>query len=193
MLWGSDQISEFQSMVVAGYASYVLGFNEPNQSGESNMTPAEGASMWMEYIQPLKDQGYYLISPACTNADTGIPWQQQFLGNCTGCTVDAMAFHFYDTDAQNLIDYANQFYDTFGLPVWITEFADENFSGTGGQSTQDEVNSFAATVAAFVNETPWIEAAFPFDWSTNLAGVNTANQLLGDDGNPTSLAYTYYG
>lgn len=28
MLWGWNQVSEFQSTVVAGYANYVLGMNE---------------------------------------------------------------------------------------------------------------------------------------------------------------------
>lgn len=28
MLWGSNQISTFQQLVVAGYAEYVLGMNE---------------------------------------------------------------------------------------------------------------------------------------------------------------------
>lgn len=28
MLWGYDQISDFQNLVVAGYANYVLGMNE---------------------------------------------------------------------------------------------------------------------------------------------------------------------
>jgi len=48
------------------------------------------------------------------------------------------------------------------LPVWITEFADQNFSGSGGQASMDEVWGFAGTMTNFVNNTPWLEVAFPF-------------------------------
>lgn len=37
-----------------------------------------------------------LVGPAVTNGG-GVEWLQQFLGNCTGCTIDAVAMHWYDT------------------------------------------------------------------------------------------------
>ncbi|KAI9069142.1 glycoside hydrolase family 128 protein [Trametes sanguinea] len=40
MLWGDDQdkISAFESAVTAGYGTIILGFNEPNEAGQSNIS-----------------------------------------------------------------------------------------------------------------------------------------------------------
>lgn len=192
MLWGYNQISDFQNLVVEGYANWVLGMNEPNEPSQSNMSPADGANMWQTYINPLQYKGYKLISPACTNSQTGLDWYQQFFAACSGCHFDAIAFHAYTTDAQAVIDYATTLHNTYNLPVWITEFADQNFSGSGGQASMDEVWGFAGTMTNFVNNTPWLEVAFPFGVMNDLQGVNTANSLLSNN-NPTALAYTYFG
>lgn len=193
MLWGYDQISDFQNLVVKGYANYVLGMNEPNEPSQSNMSPQDGAQLWQQYINPLKDQGYYLVSPACTNDQAGLDWMASFFEACTGCQVDAIAFHFYSNDAQAFITYATQLYNTYGKNIWVTEFADQNFSGTGGQDSLDQVYAFAATVTEFVDNTSWMEVAFPFGVMSDLQGVNTANALLDSNGQPTSLAYNYFG
>ncbi|KAG1753855.1 uncharacterized protein EDB91DRAFT_1043138 [Suillus paluster] len=193
MLWGYDQVSDFQQLVVKGYANYVLGMNEPNESSQSNMSPQDGASLWWQYINPLKDEGYYLISPACTNDQAGLDWMAGFFSACSGCQIDAVAFHFYSTNATDFISYATQLHDLYNLPIWATEFADQNFSGTGGQASQDEVYAFASIIIDFVNSTPWMEAAFPFGVMSDLQGVDTANALLSSDDQPTSLAYNYFG
>ncbi|KAG2751484.1 glycoside hydrolase family 128 protein [Suillus brevipes Sb2] len=192
MLWGYDQVSDFQNLVVAGYANYVLGMNEPNEPSQSNMSPSDGVALWQQYINPLKDLGYKLISPACTNDQTGLDWMASFFQECSGCQIDAVAFHFYGTDAQAFISYATQLYNTYKLPIWVTEFADQSFSG-GAQASQDEVYAFATTVANFVDSTSWFEVAFPFGVMSDLQGVNTANSLLSSDDTPTSLAYDYFG
>lgn len=36
-----------------------------------------------------------------------------------------MALHFYDTDPQALITYVQEWFDTFGMPIMLTEFACE--------------------------------------------------------------------
>jgi len=192
MLWGYDQISDFQSLVVPGYAKYVLGMNEPNEPSQSNMSPADGASLWQQYINPLQNSGYYLVSPACTNDQAGLDWMAGFFQACSGCHVDAIAFHFYGTNAQDFISYATQLHTTYNLPIWVTEFADQSFSG-GAQASQDEVYAFAGTIANFVDSTSWFEVAFPFGVMSDLQGVNTANSLLSSDDTPTSLAYDYFG
>ena len=36
-----------------------------------------------------------------------------------------MAAHIYATDAQKAIDYLTKLHDTFGMTIWVTEFACE--------------------------------------------------------------------
>jgi len=37
--------------------------------------------------------------------------------------VDAIAIHWYGTDPQAFIVYVQDFHDTFGMNIWVTEFA----------------------------------------------------------------------
>jgi hypothetical protein len=190
MLWGYNQIDEFKSTVKAGYSTHVLGMNEPNEVGQSNMSPADGAQLWKEYIDPLKNEGYTLISPAPSSRPNGFDWVGQFLGNCTGCQVDRIALHYYDITAQGFIDWVTKFHDAYDRPIWITEFADQNFNGPQQQS-QDEVNSFFSTVLGWMDSTPWVEQYFAFGIMTDMQGVSATNQLMTSDGQPTALGYQY--
>ncbi|KAF9008876.1 glycosyl hydrolase catalytic core-domain-containing protein [Cyathus striatus] len=190
MLWGEKQISDFTSLVKAGYAKTVLGFNEPNQSGQAEMTPARAAQVWKQYIQPLKNQGYSLVSPACTSAASGKTWMQEFIAACDGCTFDAIALHWYGTDPQEFITYLQDFHNTFNLPIWPTEFACQNFSG-GAQCTSDQVWNFMQTVKDFMDNTSWVGKYFAFGVLHDMAGVNSLDQLLGSDGQPTALGRLY--
>ena len=38
----------------------------------------------------------------------------------------------------------------------------QNFSGSGGQASMSDIYAFQSAVVGFVENTPWIEAAFPF-------------------------------
>jgi hypothetical protein len=63
--------------------------SRPNQEGQANISPEHGAELWQTYIEPLKYAGYYLVSPACTSAPSGIQWIQDWLSACNGqCNVN---------------------------------------------------------------------------------------------------------
>ncbi|KAG6371863.1 glycosyl hydrolase catalytic core-domain-containing protein [Boletus reticuloceps] len=193
MLWGWSQVDDFSRVVIKGYATKVLGMNEPNEPTQSFMSPQDGISLWKQYIDPLKTQGYYLISPACTNDQTGLDWMQSFVEGCTDCTIDAIAFHFYGTDPRAFVEHATTLHETYNKPIWVTEFADQNFSGSGGQASMPDIYAFQSSVIEFVENTPWIEAAFPFGVMHDMQGVDEWNALLTEDEWPTSLAYNYFG
>ncbi|RDB22777.1 Alkali-sensitive linkage protein 1 [Hypsizygus marmoreus] len=191
MLWGEKQTSEFKRIVVKGYAKTVLGFNEPNQQGQSDMSPQRAAELWQQYIQPLKSQGYSLISPGCTNAPSGKTWLRDFFKACQGCTFDGLAIHFYGTDPQSMISYLKEMHDAFGLPIWATEFACQNFSGSGKQCGKDDVFNWMNTLKNFMDNTSWVAHYFAFGAMYDMGNVNPLNQLLGSNGKPTDLGYLY--
>lgn len=130
MLWGppdnsnsdSDDDAPFrqsiESQLDAGRAiKHVLAFNEPDGPaayGGSNVDPATAARVWVANIEPLAQRGVKLGLPACTGGWGGIPWLQQFLGNCSelvssggdddddekeggkrNCTYDFVNIHWY--------------------------------------------------------------------------------------------------
>lgn len=190
MLWGWNQVSEFQSTVVAGYANYVLGMNEPNEAGQSNMDAATGASMWQTYIQPLANEGYKLISPATSSAPSGMTWMKDFFAACSGCTFDGVAVHWYDVGADTFKTYVTSFHDAFNMDIWVTEYACQNFNG-GAQCTDDQVWAFMEATKSWMEETEWIAAYFAFGVMTDMSGVNDLDRLMESTGLPTDLGYYY--
>jgi hypothetical protein len=195
MLWGDKHISAFQSLVKEGYADIAVGFNEPDHQDQANMSPGHAASVWKTYLEPLKNKGYRLISPAVTNGPSGKPWFREFLKACNGgCTMDAHAIHFYDTIADDLINYIKEWHGEFGKPIWLTEFACTSFGGRAAPSSGD-VNAFMGKVTNFLDNTPYVEAYCPFGaMKGSLTGVNENNRLMNSgNGQPTNLYWGYAG
>ncbi|KAK2466345.1 hypothetical protein APHAL10511_001987 [Amanita phalloides] len=189
MLWGYKQIADFQRLVKPGYATHILGMNEPNEPSQSNMSPEAGVAMWKTYIDHFADEGYTLISPACTSAPSGKKWTKDFLDKCTGCRVHAIALHWYGIDAQEMIDYITDFHNTFQKDIWVTEFACTDFSGRNRPC--GNVFGFFATVKHFMDSVPWVKGYFAFGVMFDMYNVDIANRLLGSNGQPTSLGWYY--
>jgi hypothetical protein len=113
MLWGTVEGTSFLDNVTKQIESgvnitHVLGFNEPDGTaayGGSDIEPSTAAQMWVDNIAPLADKGVKLGLPACTGGTGGLPWLQQFLGNCSdlisangttqNCTYDFIPLHWY--------------------------------------------------------------------------------------------------
>jgi hypothetical protein len=190
MLWGAKQVTQFNQLVKAGYANTALGMNEPDQSGQSNMSPGAAVSLWRDNMEPLVSKGYQLISPAVTSGSNGKPWLQSFINQCTGCHIDAIAIHWYGNDPQALIAYVKDFHDTFGKDIWVTEFACQNFSG-GAQCSQSDVVNFMNVVTAFFDSTSYVKRYFWFGAMTDTGNVNHDNSLMNSNGTPNSLGLNY--
>jgi hypothetical protein len=88
-------------------SKHILGFNEPDNSGQSNMSPQQAAAAWKQYIQPYGSRAK-LVSPAVTNgaAPMGLAWLDSFFAACSGCQIDAVAIHIYDS-ATNIAYFKN--------------------------------------------------------------------------------------
>ncbi|KAH9850922.1 glycosyl hydrolase catalytic core-domain-containing protein [Lenzites betulinus] len=188
MLFGGDQatINAFESAVTEGFGTIILGFNEPNEPAQSNLDPVTAAALWKVHIEPKKTLGYKLASPAVTNDPSGLTWMQQFIEACGGCTIDYMALHWFDVGIDSLVDYVTEFHDQFGLPILLTEFAEENVNG-GAQPTSAEVLAFTQQAISFFDATDFILAACPFGFVSALRGSTAPTALQNSDGTPNSL------
>jgi len=181
-LWGDRQVDSFVKNVVKGYATHVMGMNEPNQSGQSDMSPEHGAYLWKTYIQPLKSQGYTLVSPATTSAPNGLTWVQNMLKACDGgCTFDIVAIHWYDTTFEKFQTYVELWHNTFQKPIWVTEFACQNFNG-GAQPSNDQIWSFYSQATAWLESTSYVESYMPFGFMDDMSNVNPADSLFSSNG-----------
>ena len=102
----------------------LLGFNEPNFPEQDNLSPRKAASLWPSVEELARNANIdYIVSPAVNFAAYDpIEWLKEFFGNCTGCKVDAVAFHSYTCYGRWLQDHI-QLYKIFQRPLWLTEFA----------------------------------------------------------------------
>lgn len=115
MQWGSGDIDKFASAVSAQGADTILvrnpsfliciggeyltasvlqAFNEPDFENESNIGAKDAAALWMQFIQPLKQNGLRLGGPAVTAAPSGKPWLTDFMAECSNCTIDFLPLHW---------------------------------------------------------------------------------------------------
>eukprot|EP00965_Chrysotila_dentata_P229358 6197147-Pleurochrysis_carterae.AAC.1 len=104
---------------------WLLGFNEPNNKHNCNLSPLQTAKAWKAVMD--HNPTARLVSPS-TSGD-GIGWFRDFFGNCTamygegGCRITHMAVHSYICDSVKMHGYLESLHHEFRLPIWLTEFA----------------------------------------------------------------------
>lgn len=95
-----------------------------NQQDQSEMSARDGVNMWNQYLVPLKNRGYTIISPSTTSAPSGIQWMKDWLAGGLAAQPDALSFHWYGTNYNDFHSYVESFIAAFpGYPLWLTEFA----------------------------------------------------------------------
>ncbi|KAI0338341.1 hypothetical protein BDW22DRAFT_706096 [Trametopsis cervina] len=157
MLWGTGQdhtqnwVDDATAAIASG-STHLLGFNEPDLGAQSNLSPEAAAAAWKTYMEPFAGKAK-LVSPAVTNgaAPMGTAWLDQFFAACTGCHIDAVAIHIYDS-ATNVVYFQNYISDVatkYKLPVWVTEF--------GGSGSTQQQQTFLQTLIPFLEGLEGVE------------------------------------
>lgn len=182
MLWSdaSDHTSAWSSNIataISGGTTQVLGFNEPDLSSQANITVAQAVTAWNKYMQPLAGK-VKLGAPAVTNGASpmGLTWLENFLEACTGCTIDFVPIHWYDS-ATNLgyfKNYIKQAYSVAGRPIWITEF-----NGSGTQAQQ---------ITMLKEVMPWLDS---LSYVQRYSWFGVFDQYLTTSGAINALGQTY--
>ncbi|CAE6446936.1 unnamed protein product [Rhizoctonia solani] len=199
MLWGGKDVSAFTKAVTrASVASngwtHILGMNEPQESSQSNMSPADAANMWKTYLEPLKagNPNLRLGFPAPSSHPNGIQWIFDFLGNCNGgCTVDFIALHYYDVNATDFIRHINEYHNAFQRPIWVTEWACQNFNN-GPQCSYNQIVRFLDETQTYMDKTDWVERYAWFGAMANTP-INKDTKLMDSSGRINDLGKQYIG
>jgi len=197
MLWGERQISQWTNTINQTIrnrnVTHALAFNEPQQIAQSNLSSQQGADLWRTYVQPLKVQGIRLGSPATSSAPSGKTWLQGFIAACGDCTVDFTALHWYGINSTEFVVYLQDFHNTFQRPIWVTEWACQNFVQADGQCSQQDVINFMNATQSFMDQTEWVERYSWFGAMKEMQGVNEYNRIMGTDGRINDLGRQYIG
>lgn len=157
MLWGADfdHWPELTENGLGKGSSYLLGFNEPDMSSQSNMSPSVAATYYRTHITPFQDRAK-LVSPAVTSSTSmgmGLDWLGKFMKLCFDCSVSVAAVHWYGDSAEafkSFVQDATTFARLHGLTeVWITEFALN--ADIGGVANQEITQAFIQSITSWLD------------------------------------------
>ena len=194
MIWGhtgSEQsasgiTSAVSAFVGKGYG-YVLGFNEPDNSTQSNVPVATAVQLWPSF----NNSALVLGTPATQANSTGQAWFNSFMSSLNGSATlhaDFIALHWYgwnagscDAAASQLESYLKWAEGFSGnRPLWLTEWGCLNDSAPDVPTV---VNFYNGALAVFARH-PRVQRYSWYPWSTNLDLVNS-------DGSLTTLGMAY--
>lgn len=206
MIWGGGIDQEDGRNRVRQYISqhpsikYLLGFNEPNFTSQSRMTPQYAAQQW-PYMEQIADEfGLTLVGPALNFGPKGgsvldpedgheytdpYDWYDKFFSLCPDCRVDHIAIHLYmPTGAlQGVIE---QFWNKYHRPIWLTEF---NYNNGSSATPEDHIN-FLTSELEQLEKNPHI---FRYAWFMTYSSVWQINLLDLGEGHLTDLGKFYVG
>jgi hypothetical protein len=171
MFWsGADVIAANLEAVGRSGAAHVLGFNEPDMEGQSNMTAKECLELWPQ-LEALPQR---LGSPAPANWK----WLDQFMPEAKrrGLRVDFVCLHRYpdisDPDAVvEMTEMIEGAYRKYGLPLWLTEFGAADVSAwhqpQHSKPTPEMARRFLSRMLPMLERLPYVER---YAWFTDRVG-----------------------
>lgn len=190
-IWGRNEVDPaLLDQIAKSSADALLGFNEPDNKSQADMSVEEALALWPE----LMATGLRLGSPAPTTEEAvgENSWLGQFMAGAEklGYRVDFMAVHYYsdDLDVTAFKAYLEGLHEAYGRPIWVTEWALVDWENPD-RFTQEEISSFALEAIhmmddlAFVERHAWFGAYSGGDgWHINTELFDSAGQLtaIGD-------------
>lgn len=130
MAWNKAYNKEAISGYVKAHpeCKYLLAYNEPNLTDQSNMTPQEAAEGWGELVAFARGLGLKIVSPAMNYGTLAgysdpVKWLDEFFAqpNVSPDDVCAISLHCYMASAGAMKSFIDRF-DKYGKPIWMTEF-----------------------------------------------------------------------
>jgi hypothetical protein len=162
MIWGPGSVTVAALRQAKHESRYLLGFNEPDMSSQSNMSVAQALRLWPR----LMSTGMLLGSPAvATAAATPDSWLARFMrgARARGYRVDFITVHWYGGDfttsqaVQELHSYLQSIHARYHLPIWLTEFALIRFaSGVTFPSPQQQA-AFITSATSMLQHLSYVQ------------------------------------
>lgn len=190
-------IDKLNTLYEEGKINYVLGFNEPDLTGEANMSVSEALTKW-KFICDNLDPGIKLISPATSYPSLSeTSWMVQFMDGVAeqNLRVDYIAVHIYQPNTATLFtDPLKAVYERWGKKIWITEFGvrDDNTGGDPAKNryTPAQMLSFTQTLLPQIEDMEGVDRYAWFNSSPTMSGLWPC-ALIDANGLPTIVGDYY--
>jgi hypothetical protein len=197
MIWGksspeklAERIEQLKPLVASGQVRTLMGFNEPDQHEQSNMTVEQVIELWPILMQ----LNVPLVSPGCVHPDR--EWMHAFMEQVEQhkLRVDYISVHSYGgPSADHLIKRLENVSATFGRPLWITEFAVGDWQAKTPQENKHSPQRVAAFMRELLPELDKLKCLDRYAWfsaSPSSAPLGTS-ALFDDTGQLTPLGEIY--
>jgi Glycosyl hydrolase catalytic core len=192
MIWGKASVNAGTISTAKAQGRVLLGFNEPDLAGQSNLTVTQALDLWPQ----LMATGMRLGSPApAFGADRADGWFDRFMSGvkARGYRVDFIALHWYGSDfgsaaTNQLRRYLQATYDRYHLPIWLTEYALINFSGSPKYPTLEQQAQFVRLSTAMLQSLSYVER---YAWFALPSSHPGDTGLYSDGSTPTTVGLAY--
>lgn len=181
---------------------YLLGFNEPDLPGDTQVSVADAVTYWKQYFLPLRSSyGTVLGAPVVTNGvgtNWGIDWFNQFNAACKDTQTspgtskscfDLIPLHWYGTTLSDFQSWVTSFHNAYpSYPIWITEFAFTN-------SDAATVQNLAKSAVQWLDAQSYVQRYSMFGPmnAANMAGITSAAMVSDDLTSLTNVGKVYAG
>ncbi|GAC1543335.1 MAG: glycoside hydrolase family protein [Candidatus Velthaea sp.] len=198
MLWNGnfDATATVSFLAAHPTIKYILVLNEPNLTGQANLTPSQAAQIWPRYEAVAASAGVKIVGPALTwgtmpGFQDPVVWLDAFYAayrsaNNRDPQIDFLAFHWYDYGLSAQLDRLAK----YGKPVWVTELANWHSKIDGKQ-----IDTLAKQEAQMTDMVATCENradVFRYAWFTGRVSPDPHfDSLLGAQGALTELGALY--
>lgn len=195
MIWGPGSVTTTNLAQAKNTGSkYLLGFNEPDMSAQSNMTVEKALSLWPQ----LESTGMALGSPAvATGGATAGGWLDRFMSGAAskGYRVDFITLHWYGGDfnssnaTSQLKSYLSAVYNRYHKTIWLTEYALIDFSNGTRYPSQAQQAAFVTSSIAMLDSLPYLARYAWFALPAADSGASTGLFQSGPKATQVGKAY----
>lgn len=154
---------DFTAQLPVTKAKNLLGFNEPDHTGQANMTVDQAIALWPR----LEATGLRLGSPATISPNA--EWMNSFMTKARqkGLRIDFVTMHCYQwPKASSFFTKLDTLHDKWGLPIWVTEYAVADWNATATRPSiysRAETNEYMQETVEGMKKRPYVER---FAWKT---------------------------
>ncbi|KAJ6567121.1 glycosyl hydrolase catalytic core-domain-containing protein [Mycena capillaripes] len=159
MFWGTskwDKWSSRKAEMAKHTPQHLLGFNEPENSRQANMSPTNAADVWMQEIHPWAAKGVKLGSPAVAG---NLDWTMSFLDELKkrGGHVDFVTVHWSGSyqDIAGFKKFISSAHSRFGYNIWVTELG----ITSGSNVTPQQMKEFMMNAFSWMDSVGYVERA----------------------------------
>jgi hypothetical protein len=193
MIWGgADVTRENRKSAQDATSGYLLGFNEPDNSSQADMSVQQAIKLWPLLMNTKLELG----SPACTTSQTlgADSWLGRFMDQADkkGYDVDFIAVHYY-TDTPSISDFRAFLKDVrqeYGRPVWVTEWALADWENPDRYSSEEHAE-FASAAIRMMDDLNFVKRHAWFGAYEGGDGWDLNTHLLDAEGNMTAVGEAF--